>query len=102
MSRSVASKHVLCVSNEGYRVALVVRRVYQTLADEAAERRGLIRVIDESGEDYLFPSGLFVALALPVAVRRLLNAESTSPSPRRAAVAEQGGQAGSRRQRGRD
>ena len=46
MSRTTTPKHVLCVSNEGYRVSLIVRRVYPALPDKEAEGRGLIRVID--------------------------------------------------------
>jgi len=59
---------VVCVSNRGYRASLVVRRVYRRIPDREAEDRGLIRVIDESGEDYLFPSRLFVSIELPRAV----------------------------------
>lgn len=77
MSRT-AAKHVLCVSNEGYRVGLIVRRVYVTLPDREAEERGLIRVVDESGEDYLFPRALFVAIELPSAARRVMRDE---PAP---------------------
>ena len=43
----------------------MARRVYRVLPDAAAARRGLIRVIDESGEDYLYPARLFVAVELP-------------------------------------
>jgi hypothetical protein len=53
---------VVCVSNEGYRASLIIRRLYQTVPDRAAARRGLIRVIDESGEDYLYPKDLFAAV----------------------------------------
>ena len=47
------SERVFCIDNEGYPVALELFATYETVADEQAEKRGLIRVIDESGEDYL-------------------------------------------------
>jgi hypothetical protein len=50
----------------------VVRRFYQVLSDSDAAKHGLIRVIDESGEDYLFPEDLFEAIELPVGLRRKL------------------------------
>lgn len=79
MSRTTASKHLLCVSNLGYRTSLIVRRVYTTLPDDAAEEHGLVRVIDESGEDYLFPKGLFVAIELPRAAAQALREETALP-----------------------
>lgn len=65
-------RYVVCVSNEGYRVSLVVRRIYRMVPDQDASKRGLMRVIDESGEDYLFPEELFAAIELPRAVERKL------------------------------
>ena len=50
---------VLCVRNEGYPAGLELRKVYRVLADERASERGLLRVIDESGEDYLYPEECF-------------------------------------------
>lgn len=50
---------VICIANDGYLIDLGPRKIYVALPDEDAERHGLIRVIDESGEDYLFPKKLF-------------------------------------------
>jgi hypothetical protein len=61
---------VVCVRNEGYEVSLEQRKIYQTLPDAAAARHGQLRVLDESGEDYLYPKHFFVEVDLPVAVRR--------------------------------
>ena len=61
------SKFVLCVRNNGAE-DLEVRKVYQVLPDQAAAREGYIRVVDESGEDYLYPSDYFVPVRLPTAV----------------------------------
>jgi hypothetical protein len=64
-------RFLLCVSNESYPASLEVRKVYQALPDPVAASRGLVRVIDESGEDYLYPLDRFVAVELPQAVARV-------------------------------
>jgi hypothetical protein len=61
---------VICVKNTGYAAALEPRKVYVAITDEGAERRKLLRVIDESGEDYLYPASMFKVLALEPSVRR--------------------------------
>lgn len=84
MSRTQSPKHVLCVSNQGYRASLIVRRVHALLPDEEAAAHGMVRIIDESGEDYLFPKELFVSIKVPPAATRLLRDEPAYP-PRRTA-----------------
>ncbi len=59
------SEFVVCLSNEGYPASLEPRKLYETLPDKEAERRGFLRVVDESGEDYLFPAKLFAPLQVP-------------------------------------
>jgi len=54
------ARFVLCVRNEGYPAGLGLRKVYRVLADEQASKRHQLRVIDESGEDYLYPEEYFV------------------------------------------
>ena len=66
--RRTGPEYVLCLDDGGYRASLVVRRLYRCLPDQAARRRGLLRVIDESGEDYLFPSELFAEIDLPQSI----------------------------------
>jgi hypothetical protein len=61
------SRFVLCVRNEGSD-DLEVRKVYQVMPDQTAARRGYVRIIDESGEDYLYPADYFVPVRLPAAV----------------------------------
>ena len=56
---------VICVGNEGFEASLVVRRVYERMDDPPARRHDLVRVCDESGEDYLSPAGLFVPIEVP-------------------------------------
>ncbi len=58
-------RFVLCVTNESYEASLERRKVYRALRDAKAERRGLVRVIDESGEDYLYPAEFFVPIEVP-------------------------------------
>ncbi len=61
---------VLCLRNRGYEVSLERRKVYQVVPDRAAKAHGQLRVIDESGEDYLYPASFFAPISLPKPVRR--------------------------------
>ncbi len=63
-------RFVVCLSNAGYDASLEVRKLYRVLADAKSEKLGLLRVIDESGEDYLYPKKLFAAIDLSPALRR--------------------------------
>lgn len=67
---SRAKRLVVCVKNDGYSVSLERRKLYVTLPDAQAAKHGQVRVIDESGEDYLYPEEFFVAVELPQTVRR--------------------------------
>ncbi len=58
----------VCVNNHGYEVSLEMRKLYEILVDTDAEKYGQIRVIDESGDDYLYPAVLFDRITLPAAV----------------------------------
>jgi hypothetical protein len=68
--RSLKANYVVCVTNRGYRASLVSRRIYRSLPDPEATKRSLVRVLDESGEDYLYPSKMFVAIDIPQAVEK--------------------------------
>ena len=61
---------MLCLRNKGYEVSLERRKIYQVLPDRDAATHGLLRVIDESGEDYLYPASLFARLTLPSTLRK--------------------------------
>jgi hypothetical protein len=63
---------VVCVRNTGHPVSLEVRKIYRALADRAAERHGMLRVVDESGEGYLYPANFFMAVDLPQPLRSAL------------------------------
>jgi hypothetical protein len=71
-SRASRGGFVVCIDNEGYRASLVTRRIYESLPDAEAARKGLIRVVDESGEDYLFPTALFEKIDLPSLIKNKL------------------------------
>lgn len=60
---------VVCVNNVGYEVSLERNKIYMAIPDARAEADGDIRVVDESGEDYLFSADRFVAIEVPQAVR---------------------------------
>jgi hypothetical protein len=70
MSKPVSKQLVVCIDNDGYPVSLEKRKIYVLLRDPVAEKRGLIRVIDESGDDYLYPKTLFRSIALPQSVKK--------------------------------
>jgi len=63
---------VVCVSNKGYAASLQLRKLYQTISDSAAAKLRQIRVIDESGEDYLYPKEYFVPVQLGQSAERAL------------------------------
>ena len=65
-----AKRLFICLDNGGYAVSLERLKIYVALTDTKAERAGYLRIIDESGEDYLYPSQRFVAAEFPVSTRR--------------------------------
>jgi hypothetical protein len=71
MKRNKATHFVICIKNEGCD-DLEVGKVYKVLPDQAAAQDDYLRVIDESGEDYLYPADFFVPLTLPKAAERVL------------------------------
>jgi len=60
--------YVICTRNTGYEASLEVRKLYQLLPDPDARSKGLLRILDESGEDYLYPESYFVHAHLPKSV----------------------------------
>ena len=70
MSKLPSKQLVVCVSNEGYRASLEKRKLYVAIRDPAAEKNGLLRIIDESGDDYLYPKMFFRPIALPQSVKK--------------------------------
>ena len=72
MTKTLAKQLVVCVNNDGYAVSLEKRKIYVALHDVVAEKHGMRRIIDESGEDYLYPKTFFRTIALPQAVKRAI------------------------------
>jgi len=62
-------KFLLCVDNQGYEASLEARKLYETIPDKEAERHNQVRIIDESGEDYLYPSKFFAPVRLSMQIK---------------------------------
>jgi hypothetical protein len=70
--RKPALKFAVCVNNAEYPASLELHKIYRVIPDEDAASDGDLRVIDESGEDYLYPAAWFVFVEVPPAVARSL------------------------------
>ena len=66
----MASKFVVCIKNDDYPASLEVRKLYPLIPDADAKRHGQVRIVDESGEDYLYPEEYFRAIELPAEIER--------------------------------
>lgn len=65
-------KYAVCVDDTGYKASLILKKIYEIIPDARAQKDDFIRVIDESGEDYLFHKRHFVMIELPEEVERVL------------------------------
>jgi hypothetical protein len=70
MPKQQSKQLVICLKNDGYPASLERRKLYVALRDPLAEKHGLLRIVDESGEDYLYPKAFFRSIALPESVKR--------------------------------
>lgn len=75
MTKLRTAKFVLCIENKDCD-DLEIGKVYRLLPDAKAKRDGFVRVVDESGEDYLYPESHFVAVDIPLKAREALSAAS--------------------------
>jgi hypothetical protein len=66
-------QYVICIKNKGYDASLECRKLYEYIPDKKAEEHGQIRIIDESGEDYVYPKGYFMKMQIPKAVEEALS-----------------------------
>ena len=66
----VKRQFVLCLRNAGYEVSLERHKIYRVLSDREAAKHDQLRVVDESGEDYLYPASYFAPIELPERLRR--------------------------------
>jgi hypothetical protein len=71
--RKPARKYAVCINNSDYAASLALHKIYCVLPDEDVEADGDLRVIDESGEDYLYPADYFVLIELPKVVEKSLS-----------------------------
>lgn len=69
-TKTAGRQLVICIRNEGYAASLERRKIYVAFPDAVAMKHGQIRVIDESGEDYLYPQSLFIPISLPQSARK--------------------------------
>jgi hypothetical protein len=74
--RHTVTRFVICINNGGYVDDLRVKTIYQLLPDESAAKSNYVRIIDETGEDYLYPANLFAPIDLPRKLERVLLAVS--------------------------
>ena len=66
------SRFVVCIKNSGYLASLKLRKLYEVVDDPEAEADEMSRIIDDSGEDYLYPAQMFLAAPLPASVEKAL------------------------------
>ncbi len=64
--------YVVCINNTGYEASLEVRKIYRVIKDKEVENKGLLKIIDESGEDYLYPIDFFIQIDLPQKIKQAL------------------------------
>ena len=76
MKKKGSAQFVVCLNNEGYKASLEVGKLYRFIPDEEARAEGLMRVVDESGEDYAFEGERFHLVNLPSVVEKALLAAS--------------------------
>jgi hypothetical protein len=73
ISEVTRSRFVICVDNEEYPASLERHKIYRLLPDEEAEQEGDVRIVDESGENYLYPADYFLPVDLPRSTAPVLN-----------------------------
>jgi hypothetical protein len=61
----IESRFVVCIDNKAYPASLEFGKIYRVIADEKSDSHQMLRVIDESGEDYLYPERFFIGITLP-------------------------------------
>jgi len=71
--QNLETRFVVCIKNEGYPASLELRKIYQVIPDARAVEHEYIRIIDESGEDYLYPVDYFVPIELPQDVEQVFS-----------------------------
>lgn len=82
-NRNANLRFAICINNGGYIDDLKVRTVYQVLPDESVAKSNYLRIIDETGEDYLYPAAYFVVIEVPPEAKEtlLLTLQGSETSP---------------------
>ena len=75
-SKQTLPEFVVCINNVDYPASLELHKIYRVVVDEDATKEGDIRIIDESGEDYLYPSSYFAPIQVPQTVEESLQRAS--------------------------
>jgi hypothetical protein len=70
--KNAETQFVICVKNDDYTASLEVRKIYRVIPDDGGASHQLVRVVDESGEDYLYPVDYFVPIELPESIVKVL------------------------------
>jgi hypothetical protein len=78
--RQLAKQFALCVDNQGYEVDMIIGKVYAIIPDARAEKDDFVRIVDESGEDYLYHKSHFVFVDFPSPVRKVILGAMSSPN----------------------
>jgi len=71
-AQEISSEFVVCINNDNYPASLELHKIYRVVPDEGASADGDIRVIDESGDDYLYPAFYFAPIKVPAVVEESL------------------------------
>jgi hypothetical protein len=71
-TKLATSRFLICVENKGYKASLEKRKVYVSIPDAEALKHGQVRVVDESGEDYLYPKSLFLPITVSASLRKAI------------------------------
>lgn len=72
MMNTVKKRFAICIDNTDYEASRIIRKIYEIISDERAEKDDLFRVIDESGEDYLYHHSHFILIELPIEAEQTL------------------------------
>ena len=70
--RKIKARFAICMNNEDFPASLELRKIYRVVADESAAKNQLVRIVDESGEDYLYPEAYFIPIKLPATAEKAL------------------------------
>lgn len=72
----IRPQFVICIKNDDYPASLEPRKIYQVIPDAEASKRHFIRIVDESGEDYLYPEDYFIPIELPKTAEEVFSSAS--------------------------